>query len=299
MISICVQNYYFLVSPSLHTIFLDNCGIISFTDLIICPSEECLNWEITKETNVSRDGVTNLQAVQGPLTQSLKNIKDMKLQNCSKLISLFTLPTASTILLENLTIQSCHQLKYIVEVEDNAHVSTKCRSIFPTLKNLEIDDCKGLGFLSPSSLPLSVQLKSLKSLTIKGASELKCAIGKYEHEDHLSSQNQHHEMHFDLPALEFLCFQDVPNMGLDLSTNAIHRAFQATQSLTMQSLINIKKMELLNCDNLISLFALHDAPILSLEELTIITCHQLKCIVVDEGGLTTHMNHKSIFPKLK
>ncbi|XP_054813440.1 probable disease resistance protein At4g27220 [Prosopis cineraria] len=213
MISICVQNYYFLVSPSLHTIFLDNCGIISFTDLIICPSEECLNWEITKETNVSRDGVTNLQAVQGPLTQSLKNIKDMKLQNCSKLLSLFTLPTASTILLENLTIQSCHQLKYIVEVEDNAQVSTKCRSIFPTLKNLEIDDCKGLGFLSPSSLPLSVQLKSLKSLTIKGASELKCAIGKYEHEDHLSSQNQHHEMHFDLPALVFLCFQDVPNMG--------------------------------------------------------------------------------------
>ncbi|XP_054812559.1 uncharacterized protein LOC129313457 isoform X2 [Prosopis cineraria] len=295
VVSICAMNFDVLVPQSLQTISLADCGIESFNEWKFHTSEELLDWKITKETIASTDRVTSLQIVQSPLIQSLKNIKHMKLQNCSKLISLFTLPTASTVLLENLTIESCHQLKCIVEDEDNAQGSRNCSYIFPTLKNLEIEDCEGLEFLFPSSS--FVQLKSLKSLTIKGASELKYAIEKCQHEDHLSNQNQHHEMHFDLPVLEFLSFQHIPKMRLNLSIDTVH--LQATQGLTMQSLINIKKMELVNCATLISLFALHDASILSLEELTIEGCHQLKYIVADEGGATTHMNHKSIFPKLK
>ncbi|XP_054812687.1 uncharacterized protein LOC129313516 isoform X2 [Prosopis cineraria] len=178
VVSICAMNFDFLVPQSLQTISLADCGIKSFNEWKFCTSEEHLDWKITKKTNASKDGVTNLQVVQSPLIQSLKNIKDMKLQNCSKLISLFALPTASTVLLENLTIQSCHQLKCIVEDEDNAQGSRNCYYIFPTLKNLEIEDCEGLEFLFPSSS--FVQLKSLKSLTIKGASELKYAIEKYQ-----------------------------------------------------------------------------------------------------------------------
>ncbi|XP_054811972.1 uncharacterized protein LOC129313105 [Prosopis cineraria] len=259
--------------------------------------------------------------------------------------TLFTLSMASIILWEELTIGKCDGLKHLVTSdEDDYKDQKKCSSIFPNLKKLEIRKCNDMEFLFPSTI--SLEIKNLRSWTIRDAPKLTQIVRKYHHKDLSANPNPQNDLHFDLPALEFLCFQGVPNMisicvknyyflvspslytvsldncgiisfidlifcsseeclnweitkRLDLSTDIVHRASQATQSIRMQSLINIKKMELVTCANLISLFALHDASILSLEELTVKRCDQLKCIVADEGGATTHMNHNSIFPKLK
>ncbi|KAI9088286.1 hypothetical protein K1719_030007 [Acacia pycnantha] len=149
------------------------------------------------------------------------------------------------------------------------------------------------------------EIKSLKSLTIWNAPKLTYVVGKYEH------QNQNDELHFDLPALEALRFEDVPEFITivysyegQLNSNTTKEVHASTIGaplfhVTQNHLENIRKITLEKCTNLISLTTLSSASIIMLEVLTIRACDQLKCIVGDEGDARTQINYNSIFAKLK
>ncbi|XP_054813443.1 uncharacterized protein LOC129314095 [Prosopis cineraria] len=141
------------------------------------------------------------------------HIKKMELADFSlnSKSTLFTLSMASMILCEELTISKCDRLKHLVTSdEDDYKDQKKCSSIFPNLKKLEIRECNDMEFLFSSTI--SLEIKYLRSWTIRDAPKLTHVVGKYYHEDLLANQNQQNELYFDLPALEFLCFEGVPNM---------------------------------------------------------------------------------------
>ncbi|XP_028773328.1 uncharacterized protein LOC114730425 isoform X4 [Neltuma alba] len=73
----------------------------------------------------------------------------------------------------------------------------------------------------------------------------------------------------------------------------------ADQNPQLQPLNNIRTMKLVNCSNLVSLFALSFASHIFLEILIIEECHELRCIVADGDDVQALMNCRSIFSKLK
>ncbi|XP_028785414.1 uncharacterized protein LOC114741299 [Neltuma alba] len=142
---------------------------------------------------------------------SLQNISQMTLLGCSKLKSLFSVSIATTIMLEELYVEDCEELKHIITNEaedDDTHLN--CTSIFPKLQSLCVWKCNKLEFIFPSTL--SGGLQKLKSIFISGAHELKYLFGKYGDEDCQSHENENNEPHIHLPALESLYLDDVPNM---------------------------------------------------------------------------------------
>ncbi|KAI9107736.1 hypothetical protein K1719_021399 [Acacia pycnantha] len=90
---------------------------------------------------------------------SLQNIREMTLIGCSKLKSLFNVSIATTmIMLENLYMRGCEDLKDIItnETEDDDHLN--CTSIFPKLRSLCVRDCNKLEFIFPSTLSGGLKL---------------------------------------------------------------------------------------------------------------------------------------------
>ncbi|XP_054819775.1 uncharacterized protein LOC129318831 isoform X2 [Prosopis cineraria] len=134
----------------------------------------------------------------------------MRLVGCSKLKSLFSVSIATTIMLENLEIDDCEELKHIItnEAEDDGHLN--CTSIFSKLQRLDIMDCHKLEFIFPFTF--SGGLQELNFIHIYEADELKYVFGKYHDEECLSNENENNEPHIDLPALEHLFLRYVPNM---------------------------------------------------------------------------------------
>ncbi|XP_054813412.1 uncharacterized protein LOC129314062 [Prosopis cineraria] len=314
MNSICAENSKLEMS-SLQKLVLKKCSIKSLTDSMGCSDEEEINWTTTKELlDASTDRVRPFHAAQSLLDKSLKNVREIELEECWNLISLSTLSiAASKISLENLTISRCHQLKCITTHEGDDQVGKTYCSFFPRLENLHIEDCKELEFLFLSVI--SCGIEKLKSLSINEVPELKYVVGMYHEEQHSPYQNQDDELHFDLPALETLSieyaskFNDIFANNYNLvnwrTTQEFHEStdgapvFHVAESLMMQSLKNIREMKLVNCENLISVSTLSIASTVMLEDLTIKSCYQLKCIVADEGDSGTHMNNNSNFAKLK
>ncbi|XP_028789468.1 probable disease resistance protein At4g27220 [Neltuma alba] len=126
--------------------------------------------------------------------------------------TLFTLSMASVISWEEMTIRGYDGLKHLVtSEEDDSKDQINCSSIFPKLQKLYISGCKDLEFLVLSAI--SIEIKNLKSLTIKAAPQLTYVIEKYQHQHRLSNQNQNDEWHFDLPAFEVLCLERVPKFN--------------------------------------------------------------------------------------
>ncbi|XP_028798952.1 disease resistance protein SUMM2-like [Neltuma alba] len=162
------------------------------------------------------------------LALHVRHIRKMTLACLSSnLVStLFTLSMASVISWEELTIMG-----YDYKDEIN------CSSIFRKLQKLDISWCEDLEFLFLSTI--SIEIKNLKSLTIGDAPQLTYVIEKYQHQHCLSNQNKNDEWHFDLPALEALCFGD----ELDASVEGVP-PFLVAQSLLVQSLKNVREIEL-------------------------------------------------------
>lgn len=134
----------YLAPLSLREVVLADCGIKSFTDLIVFSAGGQSSGKPTMEIQASGDGLLPLDnyVAQSLSIQALINVREIKLVKCWELTSLSTLSIASTILWEKLTIQECHKLKCIVEDKqgDDAHLF--CRSIFPKLQRLEISKCE-------------------------------------------------------------------------------------------------------------------------------------------------------------
>ncbi|XP_054819859.1 uncharacterized protein LOC129318888 isoform X2 [Prosopis cineraria] len=140
---------------------------------------------------------------------NLQNIRQMTLSRCSKLKSLFSVSIATTIMLEQLFIYDCKELKHIItnEVEGDGYPS--CNSNFPKLQWLTIWACNKLEFIFPCTFFGGLQ--KLKSINVDTAHELKYVFGKC-HEECLSNENENKELHIDVLALETLYLHDVPNM---------------------------------------------------------------------------------------
>ncbi|XP_028798969.1 disease resistance protein At4g27190-like [Neltuma alba] len=232
--------------------------------------------------------------------------------------TLFTLSMASVISWEEMTIRGYDGLKHLAtSEEDDYKDQINCSSIFPKLQKLHISGCRDLEFLFLSAI--SIEIKNLKSLTIEGAPQLTYVIEKYQHQHHLSHQNQNDEWHFDLPALEVLCLDRVPKFisigpmnyksQLDLNTTKglleSKKWIDAAPTLGRQLALHvrhIKKMELacFFSDSVSTLFTLSMASVIEWEELTIRRYDGLKHLVMsEEDDYKDEINCSSIFPKLQ
>ncbi|XP_039687274.1 uncharacterized protein [Medicago truncatula] len=111
----------------------------------------------------------------------LCNIKEITLNNISKMKSVFILSIAPRMLLESLTISKCDELKHIIiDVDD--HNNTGANNlvyVFPKLRDIDVEDCEKLEYI----------------------------IGHFN-DDH---QN-HTQIHLQLPALEFLYLENLPSL---------------------------------------------------------------------------------------
>ncbi|XP_028798978.1 uncharacterized protein LOC114754378 [Neltuma alba] len=278
--SICARNYKMDLA-SLQKVELWDCGIKSLDDY------DMMNLTTTEELGASTEGVPPFLVAQSLLVQSLKNVTTIELTNCGNIISLSTLSiAASTISLESLSISKCHKLKCITTHEGDAQVDNKnyC-SIFPTLENLYIRDCKALEFVFQSSI--SGGLQKLKSLYIREVPELKYVVGNYQ-------QDQQNEgLRFELPALENFIIENAPKMNSVCAKN-YKMDLSSLQNVELWS-GDIKSFDDSDMVNLTTTEELNSSTGLS-----IIRCDQLKCIVEDEADIGTRMNYNySIFPKLK
>ncbi|KAI9088303.1 hypothetical protein K1719_030024 [Acacia pycnantha] len=263
------------------------------------------------ELVASKKWIDTAPTIVRQLVLQVRHIRKMGLAGLTlnSVSKLFTLSIASMISWEELEITRFDGLKHLVTSEDDDYKEQiSCHSIFPKLKNLEITECKDLEFLFLSSI--SIEIKNLKSLTIRNAPKLTYVVGKYQH------QNQNDELHFDLPALEALSFEDVPEFIAivysyegQLNSNTTKK-FDASidrgahslpaQSLLLQSLKNVREIKLLECHNIISLSTLSiGTSTIALETLTIQRCHKLKCITTHEGDAQVDRNYCAIFPTLE
>ncbi|XP_028803910.1 uncharacterized protein LOC114758981 [Neltuma alba] len=225
-------------------------------------------------------------------------------------MSLFSVSIATTVKLEKLTIQRCHEMKHvIINEEEESHMDSI--SIFPELEELVIVDCRNMEFIFPSTF--SVCLQKLKSLIIGAAAELKYVFGR---EEYLSNEIENKELSIDLPALKTLSLTDVPNI-ISISSNGKQlnletakgspasmqgtQTFHAAQCLLRQpvNLENIRQMTIVQCWKLTSLFSISIATTIMLEKLTIQRCDELKHVITNEEEDHDHMDCISIFPKLE
>ncbi|XP_019465447.1 PREDICTED: uncharacterized protein LOC109363647 [Lupinus angustifolius] len=114
------------------------------------------------------------------------NIKQLVLKDLDKIKYLFTLSTASSMMLEILIIDSCHVLKHIIDIEDGSDG-----------KNLK------------------VVFEKLKELSVTGCSQLECMFGEY---NAAKDDQNYSEIHIHLPALKKLILQKLPKFSLSSIT---------------------------------------------------------------------------------
>ncbi|XP_050880805.1 uncharacterized protein LOC127084405 isoform X1 [Lathyrus oleraceus] len=122
------------------------------------------------------------ERVQYFLTQSLFmwNIKDIVLVDIPKIESLFILSIAPRILLETLTIRDCKELKHIIiDTGDHENGGNNLHSVFPKLKNVQIETCMKLEYI----------------------------FGHYS-----DARQNHNEIHLQLQALERLYLKHLPSL---------------------------------------------------------------------------------------
>ena len=128
-------------------------------------------------------------------SKNLRHVKKIKLVECQKLTSLFSLSIVATMLLEELRLKRCHGLKHIITDGRNGESQMNYGSILPKLKLLNVKDC----------------------------SQLIYVLGEYHQEIHLSALDV-------FPALEELYFSNMPNIKT-ICQNNVQPRWSAMQKL--------------------------------------------------------------------
>ncbi|KAK4253886.1 hypothetical protein QN277_010504 [Acacia crassicarpa] len=189
--------------PSLETLYIDDAPKINS---IFAQNYSMVTWAAAEEVHASTIG-----APQFHVTQNLfKNIREIKLEKCTNLISLTILSIASIILLEVLTISVCGQLKCIVGDEGDARTEINYNSIFRKLKRLEVSKCDALEYLFPAYAFRSPVY--LESLEIGNNPMMEYVFGRSQHDDSLNPENRNIQTLIDFPALKELCIMCVPKL---------------------------------------------------------------------------------------
>ncbi|XP_054818576.1 uncharacterized protein LOC129318075 isoform X2 [Prosopis cineraria] len=295
--------------------------------------------QISSELPASMELIQSFHEAKCLMSKPLKlqNIRYMEFWDCSKLKSLFSVSIAKTVMLERLKIGNCEELKHIItnEVEDDDHLN--CTSIFPNLESLRIWNCNKLEFIFPSTFFGGLQ--KLKSIGIHGASELKHVFGKYDPEDYVSNENGNNEPHINLPALETLSLQEVPNI-ISIHIKKYHLECPSLQTVKAPKEFNLQmhdvmsggakaseKKEIVDAGRpvipnmgieyvlnfhtlkvirigrfkkLKTMFVLSSWKNLpQLSELCIADCEELIDVVEDDSKNYDHINYSSVFSKLE
>ncbi|KAK7260584.1 hypothetical protein RIF29_26753 [Crotalaria pallida] len=112
------------------------------------------------------------------------NLKHLELRCIEKIKYLFTLSTASSMMLEILIIESCHELKNIIEIEEGGD-GKNFNVVFSKLKELSVSSCDKLEYM----------------------------FGEY-----LQDDQNYNDIHIHLPALEKLILQNLPMFSLSSMT---------------------------------------------------------------------------------
>ncbi|KAK7389417.1 hypothetical protein VNO78_24443 [Psophocarpus tetragonolobus] len=147
--------------------------------------------------------IIECKQLQGMLFKSmlsLCNLKSLIVESCPMLTSLCQLSTTqSLVLLEDLYISNCDELKCIVDISgyNEKKISS---SVFPNLETLGIHECPKLDFILP--VIVAQDVPKLKFIYITHCSELKCIFCEH--------QNKHEEdLHQELTDAIFVILKEV------------------------------------------------------------------------------------------
>ncbi|MBA0669510.1 hypothetical protein Goklo_029666, partial [Gossypium klotzschianum] len=152
----------------------------------------------------------------------LKNLKDLEIEECCKLKSLFS-PSLiqSLVLLEELKIRCCDELKTLfADPEIDGEIESKPSSLplrLPKLNTLSIKGCAKLEYVVP--ITLAQGLPALESLWVSSCGALKQVFGMPNEQDGV----QHHGSLL-LPSLEDLKLKRLPNLTSFVPQNYIAKA---------------------------------------------------------------------------
>ncbi|KAI4308493.1 hypothetical protein L6164_031563 [Bauhinia variegata] len=276
-------------------------------------------------------GCYQLRSISFGGNLNLCSLKDVKVESCSVLTSLFTVSVAlSLVQLEKLHISACKGLEYIIADEkewknDNYNAKISSGSIFQKLKSVEIDECESLEFIFP--VCLAGKLVRLELIRIKCAAKLKHIFGEFQNEGKGKPFLQNGEMM--LPSLEKIVMNEIPNFNsifpmycnpkdcteveaisleatttMELQTTRLIPYASSVQYCLSRQLLNmchIREMYLISLPTtVVSLFSLSTAQNMLLEQLIVRECHGLKHIITDVEEVDfEHMSYDSILPELR
>ncbi|CAJ2640473.1 unnamed protein product [Trifolium pratense] len=304
-----------------------------FSKLVVLELIKMKNLEELCNGPISFDSMNNLEELTikscGNLRSLFKgnlnlcNLKTVKIERCSTLVSVFHLSTSASLpLLEELNISECGNLENIFTCERTIE-----EILVPKLKVVKIESCNKLTYIFDQEVKLTLlielkleyvsnfidifpksynsiegssssnsiskpqtqlQVKPLKSNIIFSWSHICCY--RYKLKGATSTK---------VP----LVSQDQPQ-ACSISTETSSycpNIWKRAQCLSRLSHIicNIKKITLANVSKIKSVFMLSIAPKMLLESLTIYCCYELEHIVVDCGDCSDGIELGNVFPKLK
>ncbi|GAU18662.1 hypothetical protein TSUD_124950 [Trifolium subterraneum] len=283
-----------------------------FSKLIVLKLEEMKNLEELCNGPISLDSMNNLEKLTisdcGNLRSLFKgnlnlcNLKTVRIERCSTLVSVFHLSTSGSLpLLEELNISRCDQLENIFTCERRVDEEI----LVPKLKVVKIELCDKLTYIFDQE----VKLDSLIELKLNYVSNFIDIFPKSC--DSISKEETQLQLKEVEPMKSNIlsCCYGYKSKGSTTNTKVpTERSsycltiWERAQCLSRLSHIicNIKVITLISVPNIKSVFVLSIAPKMLLESLTIQYCGELEHIVVDiEDGSGGNELDINVFPKLK
>jgi len=182
-------------------VYLSLVGLDNLREVFCDPSSRC-SLKNLEELSINR--CDKLISVSFPVSSKLCNLKVLSILECPMLTSLFSPSVVQTLeLLEVLRIIECKSLRHIIEEENDVLSSTQTHSslTLQKLRILEIEHCENLEYIF--SVFLSEGLVSLEKVGIGGNEKLKYVFG---------SEKEHN-------LTEYPSFEQT-NIGINLSNLA-------------------------------------------------------------------------------
>ncbi|CAL0328277.1 unnamed protein product [Lupinus luteus] len=181
-----------LIFPKLETLEIEGCSNLFNISIEYYPlsTSRMKNSSPTIDSKENQQDPSKDHHHKGPMSsisQGLNilvvhNIKKLVLKDVDKIEYLFTLSTASSMMLEILIVESCNVLKHIIDIEDGSD-RKKLEDVFKKIKEFSVSSCD----------------------------QLECMFGKY---NAAKDDQSYSEIHIHLPALEKLILQNLPKFSL-------------------------------------------------------------------------------------
>ncbi|WJX31211.1 Serine/threonine-protein kinase wnk4 [Trifolium repens] len=286
-----------------------------FSKLVVLELNQMNNLEEFCNGPISLDSMDSLEELTimycGNLRSLFKgnvnlcNLKTVKIERCSKLVSVLS-PSGSLPLLEELNISNCDHLETIFSYERRVDDAIE-EILIPKLKVIKIESCHKLTYIFDQEVKLASLLELelfdvpnfidifLQPLSIKGSSN---SISKP-----IKSNTFFCCYRSKSTKVPSVVSKDQPqpcSICTETSSYCLN-IWERAQCLSRLShiLCNIKEIKLWNLSKIKSVFMLSIAPKMSLESLTIEECDELEHVVVDIGYGSGGNELGNVFPKLK